>query len=572
MIELPKGEIIESRRGNNGILKALLDNMKSQEWTGYIRTERKPKDETPSQGFLLVLSGDIHAALHEKHRLLSSQEAMIEIEDDALHLDCILDMHLGVDVSEIVNLYPNAVLKLETQTDQSKWWESKVWQSKHKRRQRLPAMEVVESAPEHIQRKAESLLDLLIDSGQILSPGDSYLIDSLNGEKILQLSNIVADLNRPVLFFTRNQSVSADSFSTTGSITPYHLGFKQSKRNQEPDLQSMEQNIDEFLSSNIRSFVVIEGLDYLAIMNEEKEIVHFMRELIDAIRYGNHCLISSVDLSVFQSKNQHLLIREAPIIDDETIDRWLNDHETLSQHPFFGTISGEEMSLFQSPEIIEEDDETQTYGETHHSSATDNLQQGDSLIDDEQLDSKISEVDEAMEIEAPVDQGTDTESGIIHEIPVVEKPAPVKPRPAQRVKKYRKKRIKNMSNHELMKASLNQATLTEKKDVHLSPISSSKKLVIKDVEIDAFSGKQTGKKLPVNDMMRNQSEHKFSFPKQKAKSRYYFKQQNSEHNPPESQTIPKSIDGRREISSHPQSSKSIDQQLKTWLKPKSRRR
>ena len=59
MIELPKGEIIESRRGNNGILKALLDNMKSQEWTGYIRTERKPKDEAPSQGFLLVLSGDI---------------------------------------------------------------------------------------------------------------------------------------------------------------------------------------------------------------------------------------------------------------------------------------------------------------------------------------------------------------------------------------------------------------------------------------------------------------------------------------------------------------------------------
>ena len=165
-------------------------------------------------------------------------------------------------------LYPNAVLKLENQADQSKWWESKVT-IQTKRRQRLPAMEVVESAPEHI-KKGWSLLDLLIDSGQILSPGDSYLIDSLDGEKILQLSSVVADLNRPVLFFTRNQSISADSFSTTGSITPYHLGFKQSKRNQEPDLQSMEQNIDEFLSSNIRSFVVIEGLDYLAIMNEER--------------------------------------------------------------------------------------------------------------------------------------------------------------------------------------------------------------------------------------------------------------------------------------------------------------
>ena len=141
-------------------------------------------------------------------------------------------MHLRVDVPEIVNLYPNAVLKLENQTVQSKWWESKVWQSKHKQRQRLPAIEVVESAPEHIQRKAESLLDLLIDSGQILSPGDSYLIDSLNGEKILQLSNVVADLNRPVLLFTRNQSINADSFSTIGSIIPYHLGFKQSKRNQ----------------------------------------------------------------------------------------------------------------------------------------------------------------------------------------------------------------------------------------------------------------------------------------------------------------------------------------------------
>ena len=572
MIELPKGEIVESRRGNNAILRALLDNMKSQEWSGYIRTERKPKNENPSQGFLLVLSGDIHAALHEKHRLLSSQEAMIEIEDDALHLDCILDMHLGVDVSEIVNLYPNAVIKLENQKNHSKWWESKVWQSKHKRRLRLPAMEVVESAPEHIQRKAESLLDLLIDSGQILSPGDSYLIDSLNGEKILRLGNIVADFDRPVLFFTRNHSITGESFSTTGSITPYHLGYKQGKRNQEPDLQSMEKNIDEFLSSNLRSFVIIEGLDYLAIMNEEKEIVHFMRELIDAIRYGNHCLISSVDLSVFQSKNQHLLIREAPIIDDETIDRWLNDHETLSQHPFFGSITEEEMSLFQSPNAIEKDDETQTYEETLNPSTSDNLHQEDLPIGNENLETGTSEANEITMIETSFDTITDTETDPVHEIPVPEKPTPVKPRPAQRVKKYRKKRIKNMSNRDLTKASLNQATLTKKKEVRLSPISSSKKMVINKVEIDEFAEKQTGKKLPINDMMRNQSEQTFSFPKQKSKSRYYFKQNKSEHNPSAPQAAPKTIDGRREVSSHPQSSNSIDQQLKTWLKPKSRRR
>ena len=307
-------------------------------------------------------------------------------------------------------------------------------------------------------------------------------------------------------------------------------------------------------------------------MNEEKEIVHFMRELIDAIRYGNHCLISSVDLSVFQSKNQHLLIREAPIIDDETVDRWLSDHETLSQHPFFGTITEEELSLFQSPDTIDEDDETQTYDETHIPSAIDNLQQEESLIDDEQLETKMSEINETMELEASVDEDTDTESDFIHEIPLVEKTISVKPRPAQRVRKYRKKRIKNMSNHDLRKASLNQATLSKEKEVHLSPISSSKKLVIKEVEIDSFDEKKTAKKLPVNDMMRNQSEHKFSFPKQKSKSRYYFKQHSSKHNPSDSQKIPKSIDGRREISSQPQSSKSIDQQMKTWLKPKSRRR
>ena len=45
-----------------------------------------------------------------------------------------------------------------------------------------------------------------------------------------------------------------------------------------------------------------------------------------------------------------------------------------------------------------------------------------------------------MEIEAPVDQGTDTESGIIHEIPVVEKPAPVKPRPAQKSQEISEKK------------------------------------------------------------------------------------------------------------------------------------
>ncbi|MBT3772830.1 MAG: hypothetical protein HOF90_08070, partial [Euryarchaeota archaeon] len=101
MVELPRGETVENRRGGPDVLQTLVRDQFGQNGTGYIRIERIPNTGHPRIGQLVIKDGKPLAAIHEQAAIRHGVEALIEIEDDALFLQSQLSVVKDVEIELI---------------------------------------------------------------------------------------------------------------------------------------------------------------------------------------------------------------------------------------------------------------------------------------------------------------------------------------------------------------------------------------------------------------------------------------------------------------------------------------
>ena len=87
MVELPQGDVTEIRRGDREALRILSADMAKLATTGFIRTERKPREKMPRVGHILFIEGHPILAIHEAETIVFGLEALLEIEDDALDME-----------------------------------------------------------------------------------------------------------------------------------------------------------------------------------------------------------------------------------------------------------------------------------------------------------------------------------------------------------------------------------------------------------------------------------------------------------------------------------------------------
>ena len=123
MVELPQGDVTEIRRGDRDALRILSADIAKLATTGFIRTERKPKEKMPRVGHILFIEGHPMLAIHEADTIVFGLEALLEIEDDAAPLDALVAIHElpSADAQRICHLHPNAYLNLEeTENNESK--------------------------------------------------------------------------------------------------------------------------------------------------------------------------------------------------------------------------------------------------------------------------------------------------------------------------------------------------------------------------------------------------------------------------------------------------------------------
>ena len=79
MVELPQGDVTEVRRGGPESLRLLSTDMARLGTSGYIRIERRPKEQMPRIGHIAFLEGKPMFALHEADAISMSLEALLDI-------------------------------------------------------------------------------------------------------------------------------------------------------------------------------------------------------------------------------------------------------------------------------------------------------------------------------------------------------------------------------------------------------------------------------------------------------------------------------------------------------------
>ncbi|MED5350004.1 MAG: DUF835 domain-containing protein [Candidatus Thermoplasmatota archaeon] len=346
MAEFPAGTTSETRRGGVDVLPTLVKDLVALGGDGYIRVERRLEDSLPRVGQLVFNKGQPRLAIHEQKLLTQGLDALLEIEDDAIHLDSLISIHQEVDVAQFEEMNPEAILLLEeVDTDPSlnlptnteRWWnELEINSNTWNLAKTLPDIEPSVDLPENLSRKFSATRKRIsLGMQEMIAPGHAYLIDCIEPEKVLSLSSALAELGRPLLVISRlNQERIKNEFQI-----PEGNCWWLTERNETgtqvlgPSLEGLVRTIDDFLWGNERAVIVLDGLEFLASTNGQERIMSFLNTVVDSVRVNDDVLLMPVDLLAWTTRERHLLTRSTDPLDSSLIQLWLDDIEQLSLHP-----------------------------------------------------------------------------------------------------------------------------------------------------------------------------------------------------------------------------------------------
>ena len=437
MVEFPQGHIIEERRGGASVLASLIAEMVKLDSSGIVRTERKPENMMPRVGQVFVQKGAMIAAIHDSEEVIEGLQALIEIEDDCLELDCIIQISEGIELSKVLDMYPDSIINVDApeQSKSSKWWnEVKSRPEGWSRASRLPELEASESAPEFIQRKAAAMINRNYENDLVLKPGSVFLLDSKSGSEIFDLANVLEDHGRPVLVISRQNTDELIEKHDLERKSCLWLSQTEGKGVQIAEIDSIKKTAHEFFAEKIRSVLLLEGIEYLAAICGEKAVINLLRELADQVKYEDDCLLIAADLEAFDKKDAILIAREAPLLDSQNITSWILDSDSLLEHPLLAPLSEEELE--QLAQHVEE-----------------------TLPQETKLEDIVEEIiNEPIEIVEEIPIEFEEEIIIIEEteVPEVVEEIPVKkgPRVAQRVKRRAPSSPTKMGDRQILRSGL----------------------------------------------------------------------------------------------------------------------
>ncbi len=349
MVELPQGDVTEVRRGDRDALRILSSDMTKLATTGFIRTERKPKDAMPRVGHILFLEGHPTLAIHEGDAIVFGLEALLEIEDDAVPMEALLAVHElpTNEAQRVAALHTNAFLHLETvdrATDQEeRWWSNvQLRPGSWRREERLPELEVVVEAPEAVRQRSRAYMQRYEGLERMIHPGDALLFDALDPAHLFTLAGHLANHGRPILVISRHDPDSLNVEHNLPAAACHWLSTSDHPRAIPPSLEQVRTKIDAFLWENMRAVVLLEGIEYLAGVNGDGRTIDFIRDVVDGVRMDDHVLLSTADMNAFELEPRHRMSRCLTLIEPFEIEHWLTEPELILDHPLCAPPTEEE--------------------------------------------------------------------------------------------------------------------------------------------------------------------------------------------------------------------------------------
>ena len=352
LVELPQGVVIEVRRGGHDALAKLAGDMSTLGISGYIRIERRPKGIIPRVSQVVIQDANPRIALHEADLLLTGLEALMEIEKDSTALDALVSLVElpDDDLVRIVNLYPDATIEQEQDTNSNNyddWWNYvKLNTSSWRREERLPGQEVSIEAPEYIRQLTKAKLENFSVGERFLNYGDVLIVDDSDSHAIIELGSILAGYGRPLLVISRHHDeVLLEKYSLPkGSCQRISILAEESPI----DLTTrLNQKVTNFLWANKQAVVIISGFEYLLSISDMKSTIGMICNLVDQIRTGDHLMLANCDLDIFDNLERHRFLKEFDLIPSGFVEGLIIDSESLIDHPICVELSDEELSWIE---------------------------------------------------------------------------------------------------------------------------------------------------------------------------------------------------------------------------------
>ena len=352
LVELPQGVVIEVRRGGHDALAKLAGDMSTLGISGYIRIERRPKGIIPRVSQVVIQDSTPRIALHEADLLLTGLEALMEIEKDSTALDALVSLVElpDDDLVRIVNLYPDATIEQEQDTNSSNnddWWNYvRLNTSSWRREERLPGQEVSIEAPEYIRQLTKAKLENFSAGERFLNYGDVLIIDDSDSHAIIELGSILAGYGRPLLVLSRHDDeMLLKNYSLPkGSCQRISILAEESPTDL---VERLQQKVTNFLWANKQAVVIISGFEYLLSISDLKSSIGMICNLVDQIRTGDHLMLTNCDLDIFDNLDRHRFLKEFDLIPSGFVEGLVIDSEALIDHPICVELSDEELSWIE---------------------------------------------------------------------------------------------------------------------------------------------------------------------------------------------------------------------------------
>jgi len=349
MVELPQGDVTEVRRGGPDSLQLPSSDIARLSTTGYLRIERRPKEQMPRIGHIAFKEGIPMMAVHEATSISMALEALLDIESDCALLDSLLAVHeLPLsDVDRILDLYPEAQLQTEqkqsSENNEHPWWSKARYRtSSWRREERLPEMETVVEAPEALRQRSRAMMQRFDGLEKMLRPGDAYLFDSPDPSPLFDLAGQLAVHGRPLLVLARHDIESLNVEHNIPIASSSWLSQNSSTKSTEPSLENIRRKIDSFLWENLRAVVVLEGIEYLSSIHGDDRIVNFLRDIVDGVRLEDHLFLTTADFNAFSMTTRQHLSRYMTDLEASVLEHWNLEPDLLLDHPLCAPASEEE--------------------------------------------------------------------------------------------------------------------------------------------------------------------------------------------------------------------------------------
>lgn len=343
MQKFDHGDLVEQRRGDVDAMRVMVATLGAHHQSGAINLR---SSEQATQGWLIVRLGQpVMASMGDEYGL----EALLSIEQLGLRSTCDLFLYelTAAQMRGLLQQHPEAVLDvaLSAKNGDDAWWANASlpitgWR-KTASLDELEELSIrTDTRPrtKHAPRQQERLL----------RPGGVYIHDSPDPHPVLELGVELAAKGMPLLGLFALPF--AETEATRQLPAPSCFALFRSIVDLKT-LSSVEEMIDElqrFLWESDRSVVLLNGLDRIGNALGDEAMMAFYRLVVDHVQLGDHALLCTTDLGIFDAMTQHKLQGEAELLMQRDIDAWLAEADVLLDHPLLVPDDDDELMWMEA--------------------------------------------------------------------------------------------------------------------------------------------------------------------------------------------------------------------------------